>query len=215
MAQLRGAVSAQRAATAAALCVALCALGCHATPRIDTAPQAATLPESLPLERLPAWRMVGKLGWRVGGKGGGSRVDWQQRSRTVYRIRFAGPLGHGAVLSGDSHSAKLQMGNRVDVYRGEASALLRQRLGIEGLPVHRLWSWLRCMPDDGAPYNDGNLIDGGGGAMQRFVQDGWQVRCSGHRATDGFLLPQQVTLERGTTRFHLIAKRWLLDGRSG
>ena len=203
-------------ALAWALCAGLCAAGCgQARVAGPGAPGAGELPEWLALERLPSWRMVGKLGWRVGAKGGGARVDWHQLSRTVYRIRFSGPMGQGAVLSGDSLSAKLRLGDRVDVYRGEPSALLSERLGIDGLPVHRLWSWLVCMPDRGAPYDDGDLVGGGGGAMRRFVQSGWRVRCEGHRPTDGFLLPGRITLERGDTRFLVVAKRWRLRVRAG
>ncbi len=169
----------------------------------------------LPLEQMSSWRMTGKLGWRVGGKGGGSRVDWHQISPTVYRIRLTGPLGQGALLTGDSQSAKLRLGSRVSVYRGGPTKLLRKHLGIEGLPVSRLWSWLRCVPADGVPYDDGDRVLDGGGAMRQFAQDGWRLRCEKHRPTDGFLLPGRVTATRGETQFRFVTQRWLPNAPGG
>lgn len=179
------------------LCAAALALaGCAQHP-------VAQVP-ALPAAEAPAdFTLRGKIGFRIGERGGSAALVWQEDGGN-YRLELSGPLGQGAArLTGDANRVTVEM--RGETHRSnDPQALLAELVGWP-VAIDALAFWVRGQP---APGDDALVQQDGAGRTVRIEQHGWQVRLDRYDGRSGYDLPYLLVADGGDSRITLSVNQW-------
>lgn len=184
----------------AALLVLLQAGCAHRAPAPEIVLPAAEAPDQ--------FTIAGKIGFRIGERGGSAAMTWQQRDGS-YRIDLSGPLGQGSArLEGNATQVTVQW--RGETHRSDdPRALLAELVGWP-VAVDALAYWVRGQP---APGYDARLQTDHSGRTILIEQLGWQVRLDRHAGHSGFDLPYLLVADGGNSRITLSIHRWQFVAR--
>ncbi len=161
------------------------------------------------LEKLDAWRLNGKMGYRQSGDGGSAWIEWQQLPEQ-FEVRLSGPFGAGtAYLRSKPGLTELTQAGEEPIRAASAKELTRHLFGWQW-PVEDLQFWVRGLPSPHGmtqtlTLNEQHLLSS-------LEQSGWRLKFSRYSVQDQWLLPGKIHGQRladdGATSFTLVIKAW-------
>lgn len=192
------------------LAVALLVVACHSVPQ-PVAPSAAPAQvvaewpaRRAALQSRPQFTVQGRIGVVAGSDGFNGRLRWvQDGARST--VSLDGPLGVGGVrVSDDAGVLTMTTPSGEALDSQAAHAELVRRIGFEP-PLASLRYWIQGVPD---PASAGSETPDAGGYLGALAQDGWTVTFGAYMQTADGVLPQKLTVARGTVRVRLILESW-------
>ncbi len=166
---------------------------------------AALSPTSEPVQRAPAFDLVGRVAVKYDGRAFSSGVRWQHRADSD-EISLLTPVGQTlAHIVADSSGATLTGADRREIRAGDVESLTRRGLGWE-LPLTRLAWWVRAEIVPGGVI--GEVTRDQDGRLVRLVQDGWSIVFVHRPPEEGSRLPQRLELARESYQIRLVIDNW-------
>ncbi|SFG69193.1 lipoprotein insertase outer membrane protein LolB [Neptunomonas qingdaonensis] len=179
---------------------------CSLIPRGEVPAPTATYSweeHQLNVSQMTRWVATGKIGIRTPDDSQSASLSWQQ-DQQAYEISLKGPLGQGgATISGDQHSATLEIPGEQPMAAGSPEELLSLRLGWE-IPVKDAQYWIKGIPAPGSDY-DTVLYEN---RLARLTQQGWEIEYQNYLEADETSLPGKLTLSRESLKLTLIIGNW-------
>lgn len=155
------------------------------------------------VRQINHWVATGKIGIRTQDDSQSASLFWQQNQQ-AYKIRISGPLGQGgATISGDQHSATLEIPGEQPIAAASAEELLDLRLGWQ-IPVTDAQYWIKGMPSPNSTY-DTQLYDN---RLAKLTQQGWNIEYHDYIEANNISLPGKLTLTRKDLKLTLIIGNW-------
>jgi outer membrane lipoprotein LolB len=165
----------------------------------------AALSPREPIQRAPAFDLVGRVAVASDGRAFSSGVRWQHTA-VDDEIWLMTPLGQTiAHITANSSGATLTRADQQRVEGADVESLTRHGLGWE-LPLARLAWWVR-----------GEIVPGGvigevtrdeEGRLARLVQDDWRITFTHRPAGEPGHLPQRLELTRENSQIRLLIDNW-------
>ena len=119
------------------------------------------------------------------------------------------PLGKGtAELSAHDGRVTLRTHDNRLLHGDNAAELLRRHFGWR-LPVAALPYWIRGLPQPEARVDE--MVFDERRRLRRLRQSGWEIRYSGYRRVDEYVLPTGLRLESHALRVKLAVTAWILE----
>jgi outer membrane lipoprotein LolB len=187
-----------RSCAALAACVALAAC-------------AALAPPYEPVQRAPAFDLVGRVAVNYDGRAFSSGVRWLHQVDSD-EISLLTPVGQTlAHIVADASGATLTGADRTQIQAGDVESLTRRGLGWE-LPLSRLAWWVKAEIVPGGVI--GEVARDQEGRLVRLVQDGWRIVFVHRPPEDGSSLPQRLELAREGYQIRLVIDSWPRGGEA-
>ncbi|MFT4768215.1 MAG: outer membrane lipoprotein LolB [Glaciecola sp.] len=206
----------------AALLAALVALvsACSTAP---AAPQrSAPLPPEAPqlsaqerwatrlsaIASMQAWRVRGKVAYRLPDDAGSASLDWQQAEQQS-ELRLSGPLGVGSTeIHNEGALLRVKREGIERLYPADAAPWLPGGTLLP-VPIDSIQHWLLGVPDPAQPVT---LLDTDNALANRIEQNGWVIRYDEYRDVQGLALPTRLLLEVPKIKLSLkvILRAWEL-----
>ena len=216
----------QAAPLATALALVLALGACTTTPTPPARPDApspldaaAIDAETLWQQRLEAlsaieaWRVRGKVAYRLPDDAGSASLDWQQDGDDT-RLRISGPLGVGNTqVSNDGALLRVRRDGIERLYPADAAPWLAGDTLLP-IPMASIKDWLRGLPDPGLETENEERE---AAELLYLQQGGWQISYTGYRDVGGLNMPTRMALKAPSTEFSLkvILRQWdLTDSES-
>lgn len=180
--------------------------GCSLIPRGEMPPPATTdnwEEHQLNVRNMTHWAASGKIGIRTEKDSHSASLFWLQ-NQEAYEIRIKGPLGQGgATITGDQHSAALEIPGEQPMAAGSPEELLSLRLGWQ-MPVKETQYWIKGIPAPGSTY-DTVLYEN---RLAKLTQQGWDIEYKNYIEADNTSLPGRLIMTRDTLKLTLIISNW-------
>lgn len=168
------------------------------------------------INAMTAWRVRGKVAYRLPDDAGSASLDWQQQD-TRSELRLAGPLGAGSTrISNEGALLRLQRDGIERLYPADAAPWLPEGKLLP-VPVNAIQHWLRGVPDPTLRLDALQLENA---LALRIEQDGWLVTYDEYgdqpdAAENAVLaLPIRLSLQHAGTGLSLrvLLRDWRLQG---
>ncbi len=157
------------------------------------------------LAALTIWELMGRFSVQLENDGWNAGLQWQQDGDR-FNLRIVAPFGRGSVeISGDEGSVFLRTADDQIYENDDVDLLVQQSLG-RGLPVSSLLFWIRGLPEPGVE-TAGMKVDPSG-RLSELRQSGWIIRYHRYTRSQGYDVPQRMTLERDTLTVRLNIHKW-------
>lgn len=157
------------------------------------------------LAELEQWTLKGRIAIQLEKEGWTATLYWRQQQES-YSLRLIAPLGRGTYeLSGNGRTVTLRTADNRLLYADNAEMLLQQNLGWQ-IPVSGLVYWIRGLPEPGIG-TDAILLDKDGRASD-ISQAGWQVKYTNYMRSQGYDLPEKLTMRHEKLKIRLIIQDW-------
>ncbi|WP_168171497.1 lipoprotein insertase outer membrane protein LolB [Lacimicrobium sp. SS2-24] len=157
------------------------------------------------LKKLKNWHVRGKLAFRSEQDKFSANLNWQQQNQQ-FNVNLSSFLGTNIlVLEKHDNRVELQYDDE-HYYHTNAGELLYDLLGWT-IPVESISQWVKgqASPNAQLEFSDDGLIS------TLKTRDGWVVRYSDYRATDGILLPHDIRLNTGSNSIKIRVDAWRLN----
>ncbi|TCV84723.1 lipoprotein insertase outer membrane protein LolB [Sulfurirhabdus autotrophica] len=176
--------------------------GCATVPEVALSPPA--IQSSIEASaRINAFQLNGRVGVKYDEKGFFGNVRWQHDVQND-EILILSPLGQGvAQISQNSAGVTLITADQQTYHAQDAETLTEEVLGWR-LPLKGLRDWVLGRKAAG----EATITLDQSGRVSRLVQDGWQIDYLNYQLSDGALLPQKLTMQRGNLEMKLIVDHW-------
>jgi outer membrane lipoprotein LolB len=162
-----------------------------------------------PVQRAPAFDLVGRVAVNYDGRAFSSGVRWQHQADRD-EISLLTPVGQTlAHIVADSSGATLTGADRQQIQADDVESLTRRGLGWE-LPLTRLAWWVRAEIVPGGVI--GEVTRDPEGRLVGLVQDGWRVVIVHRPSDEGSAFPQRLELAREGYQIRLVIDNWPRDG---
>lgn len=148
--------------------------------------------------RLSAWRVRGKVAYRLPDDAGSAKLDWRQ-SNERSELRLAGPLGAGSTrINNENGLLRLRRDGIDRLYPADGAPWLANG-SLLPVPVDSIRYWLRGLPDPTKTVEALTLDDATAKSM---IQNDWvieyatysDVAVEGDEDLQAFVLPSRLTL---------------------
>ena len=142
------------------------------------------------LEAIGAWRVQGKVAYRLPDDGGSATLDWRQNEDRS-RLRLSGPLGVGSTrIVNEGALLRVTRDGIERLYPADGAPWLPGG-ALLPIPVASIQYWLRALPDPSLPVD---AMDYEGVTLRSLHQKGWQVDYESFREYGGLAMPSRLKL---------------------
>ena len=179
------------------------------TPQLDA--QALWQKRVETLTAIRAWRVRGKVAYRLPEDAGSANLDWQQEGDAT-RLRLSGPLGVGTTqVSNEGALLRVRRDGIDRLYPADGAPWLAGDTLLP-IPVSSIQYWLRGLPDPDLAIEDERRE---AAELQYLQQGDWQISYASYRDVGGLNMPTRMALKVPLTDFSLrvILREWDLDKR--
>lgn len=157
------------------------------------------------LQKMDAWSLEGKLGYRHNKEGGSAWFNWQQKQH-IFNVTLNGPFGVGATrIIGTNHHAQLFRAGHDTITASSPAALTEALFGWQW-PVEHLQFWIRGIPAPSVTPDIMNYYPEG--TLAQLEQSQWTLQFFNYKKTDEWLLPMKIKGQKGDYQFTLVIKQW-------
>ena len=165
----------------------------------------AALSPQEPVQRAPAFDLLGRVAVNYDGRAFSSSVRWQHEAAgdEIWLLTPVGQtIGH---IAATPSGATLTGADRKQIEADDVESLTRRGLGWE-LPLTRLAWWVRGAIVPGGTI--GEVARDDQGRLARLVQDGWSIVFVNRPAGDAIRLPQRLDLTHEGHQIRLVIDSW-------
>ncbi|HKU71457.1 MAG TPA: lipoprotein insertase outer membrane protein LolB [Burkholderiales bacterium] len=165
----------------------------------------ASLSPQEPVQRAPAFDLLGRVAVNYDGRAFSSGVRWQHEA-TGDEIFLLTPVGQTiAHIVATPSGATLTGADRKQIEADDVESLTRRGLGWE-LPLSRLAWWVRGAIVPGGLIGEVTRDDQG--RLARLMQDGWIIVFVYRQQGDSSHLPQRLDLTHEGHQIRLVIDSW-------
>ena len=142
------------------------------------------------LRAISAWRVQGKVAYRLPDDGGSASLDWRQIDEHS-RLRLSGPLGVASTrIVNEGALLRVSRDGIERLYPADGAPWLPGG-ALLPIPVTSIQYWLRGLPDPSLPVE---ALEYDGVTPCALQQHGWQVSYETFREVRGLDMPARLTL---------------------
>lgn len=159
---------------------------------------------------MNAWRVQGKVAYRLPDDGGSASLDWRQDDE-YSRLRLSGPLGVASTrIVNEGALLRVSRDGIERLYPADGAPWLPGG-ALLPIPVTSIQYWLRGLADPSLPVE---AIDYEGVAPRSLTQHGWQVLYETFREERGVTLPARLNLlaPAADLSLRIVLRNWDLEG---
>ena len=165
----------------------------------------AALSPQEPVQRAPAFDLLGRVAVNHDGRAFSSGVRWQHEAAGD-EIWLLTPVGQTiAYIAATPSGATLTGADRQQIQADDVESLTRRGLGWE-LPLSRLAWWVKGEIVPGGLIGEVTRDDRG--RLARLVQDGWLIVFVYREQADTSRLPQRLDLTHEGHQIRLVIDSW-------
>jgi outer membrane lipoprotein LolB len=165
----------------------------------------AALTPHEPVQRAPAFDLLGRVAVNYDGRAFSSGVRWQHEAASD-EIWLLTPVGQTiAHIAATPSGATLTGADRKQIEADDVESLTRRGLGWE-LPLSRLAWWVKGEIVPGGLI--GEVARDNQGRLARLVQDGWLIGFVYREQGDSSHLPQRLDLTHEGHHIRLVIDNW-------
>lgn len=171
-----------------------------------TEPLLAFVAEPVPIQRIAAWRLDGRVAVQTAAEGWSANLLWTHAPESDH-LALSGPMQQrAATILARKGFVSFRSADGADIVASDADALLRERVGI-AIPLGVLRYWVLGVP---APEYD-YAADPSGEDARDFFQLGWILHYSEYLPVDEMRLPRKLTAAGEGMKLKLVVDEWRIE----
>ncbi|MAD58490.1 MAG: outer membrane lipoprotein LolB [Porticoccus sp.] len=159
------------------------------------------------LQDIDHWLIQGKIGYKNSKEGGSAWITWVQ-SKEDFEIKLNGPLGINVrKIRGKINYPRLKT-KRYEITTIEDFEVYGEKSFLLATEIENLRFWIKGLESPNLKIIESRYNDDG--TLASLKQAGWKLDFSNYENIGKFKLPNRIKGKKGTYRFNLSIKKWVI-----